>query len=336
MKKKILSSIKYIVLLLIGVLLLYLAFRGQDINKILLGIKNANFFWIFLSLITSLIAFFSRAYRWNLLIEPLGYQPKLRNSFYSLMVGYLANLAIPRLGEISRCVSLNKSEKIPTDLLIGTVIVERTIDVISLLILTIVLALLEFNRLGNFILSKIFLPIYHKLVAAAGNYFLLSAAGILVVVFCLYIFFLKRQKTQFAFVRKFISGILTGFKTISHMKKSASFIAHTCLIWTMYFFMSYLCFFAIEPTSHLGLTEGFFSLIIGGMGMSAPVQGGLGTFHLLVSQGLTLFGVSETDGLVYATIVHTSQFLFVLLLGGFSFFALTFSQNTNQPDVEHP
>ena len=134
MHKPLLSIIKYLFLLAVAGGLLYLAFRGVDLNKMVKSIAEANYGWLSVSVIVSLVAFVSRAYRWNLLIEPLGYEPKLSSTGYSLMVGYLANLAVPRLGEVSRCGSLSKAEKIPFNSLLGTVIVERVMDVICLII----------------------------------------------------------------------------------------------------------------------------------------------------------------------------------------------------------
>ena len=135
LKKKILKILYHLVFLALGILLLYFAFRGINLNELLIGLKSANYSWVFLSLIFAFLGFLIRAYRWNLLIEPLGYNPSLRNTFYAVAIGYLANFALPRLGEITRCGTLNKTENTPFDALLGTVFVERVIDVISLFLL---------------------------------------------------------------------------------------------------------------------------------------------------------------------------------------------------------
>lgn len=150
MKSKWLSIVKYVVLMAVAFGLLAFAFRGVSVSAIFTGMAQAKTGWILLSILLSLISFVSRAIRWKLLIEPLGYSPSLKKTTYALMVGYFTNLALPRLGEISRCGSLSKAESIPFSSLIGTVIVERIIDVLSLFICMLLAAILEYDRLGNF------------------------------------------------------------------------------------------------------------------------------------------------------------------------------------------
>lgn len=331
MKKKNFSTVKYLLLLSIGIGLLWLAFRGQDLHKIFNDIKHANYWWVALSLVAALFADISRAHRWNMLITPLGYKPKLTSSLYSLMVGYLANLAIPRIGEISRCGSLNQAEKIPFSVLIGTVIVERVIDVITLLLLFLLLAFVEFNRLGVFIIDKIVHPVCNDLMTLIHNPFFIGLIVVVVILLILAVWYLKHNHTNnddsiYSNIKTFLTGITQGIKTVVRMKNNFAFIAHTLFIWTMYFLITYFCFFAMESTSHLGLMAGMFTLVIGGIGMSAPVQGGIGIFHLLVSQGLTLYGIQQTDGLAFATITHTAQAVFIIAFGGLSLFLLLLSK----------
>jgi len=163
MKAKLLSILKYIFLLAVAFALLALAFRGVSVGKILNQMLQANMFWVLVSVIPSLAALVSRAYRWKLLIESSGYSAPLNKTTYSLMVGYFANLAFPRLGEVTRCGALSKSESIPFNVLLGTVIVERVIDLVSLLLCLLLACILEFNRLGNFLLDNIINPLVKKL-----------------------------------------------------------------------------------------------------------------------------------------------------------------------------
>src|SRR5574339_849533 len=169
MNTKIITIVKYFVLLLIAGVLLVFAFRGMSVNKILQGILQADLFWVTLSGIISIIAFIVRAHRWNLLIKPLGYSPSLKRTTYSLMVGYLANLAFPRLGEVSRCAALSKAESIPFNKLLCTVIVEIIIDVISLLFCILLAAIAEYKRLGNFFTEKIFDPVKEKIQSLTSS-----------------------------------------------------------------------------------------------------------------------------------------------------------------------
>lgn len=332
MNKQIKSTIKYIVLLGIGAVLLWLAFRGVNIGDTLEEIKHANFFWLGLSVIASLVAFFSRAIRWNLLIEPLGYRPKIMNTSTALMIGYLANLAVPRLGEVTRCGTLNQTEKVPFEKLLGTVIFERIIDVICLLICIVLVAVSEYDRLGNFLNENIFDPIKSKLHSFINSP--ISIAVVLIIFISLVIFLFKNKKSK-GLIAKFtiiLKGIGDGITSVKKMKKPIQFIFHTVLIWGMYFLMSYLCFFSLAATSALDWHAGLFVLVVGGMGMSAPVQGGIGAYHLLVSHGLMLYGISQTHGLAFATLMHTSQTLIVIIFGALSFLYLFFKQRNGTTD----
>ncbi len=325
MKKKIISIIKYVVLLAIGVGLMYLAFRGNDLKKMLRDIESANYFWVFLSLFVSILAYISRAMRWNMLIESLGYKPKVRNTYWALLFGYFANLAIPRLGEVSRCGALSRKEKIPFNELLGTVVIERVIDVLMLFLSLILVAILEFDLLKNFAVRAFnfhLYPAHSSFLLLVNSWkFVALMLSPLVLLIALQIYFRGQQRNQTASFKKISDlflGIIRGFQTILMMKDNWKFIAHTFFIWTMYFIVSYVCFFSIPATSNLTAKDGLFIFAIGGIGMTAPVQGGFGIYHLLISQALTLFGIPLSDGLVFATIVHTAQTMLVLLMGGIS------------------
>ena len=297
-------------------------------------ILNARFGWIMLSVLFGVVAFVSRAVRWRMLMEPLGYRPKMSNTFNSMMLGYLANMAIPRLGEITRCTVLSQKEKIPFNILFGTVIVERAMDLIMLALSLVVASLLELNLIGGFIYREIIDPI----VVKAESLFdpLIIVVLIVLVVIALIVFFLilKKSKKTTGVLPSFIKqmhGLIDGIKSVFKMKNTFLFFAHTIFIWVMYFFMSYVCFFALDETSGLGFKAGVFILAIGGIGMAAPVQGGIGVYHILVQQGLLMFGIDAQSGLTYATIVHTSQTLMILILGAVSMAILFMTKsNTNE------
>src|SRR5215204_4091940 len=163
MKKKLINILKYVLLLVVAAALLLYALKGMDIKKIMHQIFSANIFWVSVSGVISIIAFVVRAHRWNLLIEPMGYSPSLKNTTYSVLVGYLANFLVPRLGEVTRCGALSKAEGIPFNKLFGSVIIERIIDVISLIICIILAAVIEYKRLGDFFAENIFNPVISKI-----------------------------------------------------------------------------------------------------------------------------------------------------------------------------
>jgi uncharacterized protein (TIRG00374 family) len=268
------------------------------------------------------------------LIEPLGYSPSLKKTFYALMVGYFANLAVPRLGEVTRCGSLNKTESVPFSSLIGTVIVERAVDVISLLICMVLTAIIEFNRLGTYLTDKIFNPMAEKLKNAITSPFFIIGG---IVLICLCVFAVKyfrkkaRQSTKQSRIAHFVSELFKGLKSVGNLKHPGQFVFHSILIWVCYFLSSYAAFYAL-PNTHLGPGAALFLLALSGVAMSAPVQGGIGVYHLLVSEGLVLYGLSHEDGMAFAILAHGSQMGLTILLGATSLFLL-FLENKNKSRV---
>lgn len=325
MKQKLLKIIKYAGFTLAGLGLLYLAFKKINFEDVIEGLKTANYWWILLSLFFSLLAFISRAIRWNLLIDPLGYHPKSINTFYSLMVGYMANFALPRIGEVTRCASLSKKEKIPVDKLLGTVIIERAIDLFSLIFLLLVLIFFRFETFGSFLQDSILIPLSEKLSKTLNlsNYIFIGGGLFLVLlVFAYYIF--REELSRVGIIIKMknlVKGVLEGLKTVYKMKRRWSFLFHTIFIWFNYLMMTWVVVFAIPATSQLTIVDGLFLLIIGGLGMSTPVQGGMGAYHWIVSRGLFAVyqNITIEDGLVFAVLSHESQLVLIILLGIISF-----------------
>ena len=325
LKKNIFNILKYVAMLAIGVALLFLAFRGVNLRATFEEIREVNIFWLSVSTLASIVAFVSRAWRWNMLIEPAGYKLDFKPTLYSVMIGYLANLALPRFGEVTRCGSLSKATKVPFEILFGTVIVERVIDVISLLFCIVLVGFLEYKRLGSFLRDSLYEPLQAKasLIISSPLFYIGIAVILLLVVFLIRAH--RKSGKQSGIIKKVSDlavGVLQGLKTVRKLKNPGAFLFHSVLIWFMYFLMAYTCFFALPATSALGWKAGLFVLVVGGMGMSAPVQGGIGTYHLMVSQGLILFGLAREHGLAYATLMHTTQTLFIIVTGSLSMLLL--------------
>jgi len=315
-RKKIFGVLQYVLLSAIGILLLWLTFRNQDLIEIFHKIRQANGFYITLSVFIGLAAFMIRAYRWNMLIEPLGYSPRLSGASYALGIGYFANLAIPRIGEITRCGVLSKSENIPVEKLLGTVITERIIDLVMLAFSMLLVAAVEFDLFSDFISKKIISPLNESSGQGSKNHVMLIIIILSVIIAgMIWVFFSKRAINIRKKVMALMTGLSSGLLSVLKMKKKGLFIFHTFLMWFLYFLATFVCFFAFDATAHLGFKEGLFILVAGGLGMSAPVQGGIGAYHYIVSQALLLFGVSLTDGIVYATLVHTAQIFLIVVLG---------------------
>ena len=318
-----------------GILLLYFAFKGIDFESVKDDFLSAKYSWVILSLVFALIAYISRAMRWILIIEPLDYKPKLSNTFYALMVGYMANFAFPRLGEVTRCASLAKKEKIPVDKLFGTVIIERAVDLISLVILLLILIVFRFETFGIFFSEHIFNPLGEKITSTLefSKIIWISGISLLLIVIVFYLIF-REKISQMKIVLKakeILLGVIEGLKAIYKMKKRGAFIFHSLFIWLNYWVMTWVVVFSLPATSDLKLMDGLFLLVIGGMGMAAPVQGGIGAYHWIVSRGLfTVYGtISVENGLVFATISHESQAIFAILLGAISLFLIMKKRKNN-------
>ena len=327
MRKGILQTLKFLAFLAVGLLLLWFAFRNIDFSKLWEELKEADYSWLLLSILFGLIAFLSRARRWVLLINPLGFKPSFRNAFYTMMTGYLANIALPRIGEITRCVALGKKEKIPVDQLIGTVVIERTVDFLSLLTIMVIMIFTSGKQIGLFLKESILVPIQQKVFSIFGNTWELGAILLSLVLITLFIIFRYKKKLRkirfFSKLFDLARGIINGLKTITNLERKWEFIFHTIFIWFNYVLMTWVVVFSLQSTSHLTMGNSIFILVIGGLAMSAPVQSGLGAFHYIVSRGLLIvFGIPIEDGLAYALLTHEAELISIAVLGAISFFVL--------------
>jgi glycosyltransferase 2 family protein len=318
LKSKIINIIKYSLFSGTAILLLYLVFRGQDFVKIGHELAKANYYWVGLSLVLAILANIVRAYRWNLLIEPLGYKPSIVNSFFAVSLGYFANIAIPRLGELSRCGALNKSDKVPVDKLFATVIIERSVDLLSLVTLMGLLFLLKFSFFGNFFEKVVLNPLYQKFDI---HHVSSVVVAFVVIFFCSLVFLVIYFKAFLKSIKlvvkayNFGKGILEGIFSVRKMQQKWMFVFTSILIWFIYLLMTYVVFFSIPATSNLSLVDAMFILVAGGLGQAAPVQNGFGVYHGIVASALLLYGISFDNGLLFAIIGHESSTLFMILFG---------------------
>ncbi|MEX0987690.1 MAG: lysylphosphatidylglycerol synthase transmembrane domain-containing protein [Bacteroidales bacterium] len=335
MNKSIRQIARFFLFLAIGIILLYFAFRGIDFSEMGSHFRNAKYSWIALSLLFAVLAHFSRARRWIILIEPLNYKPGLWNTVNAVLFGYLANYALPRMGEVTRCISLGKKEKIPVDALIGTVIVERAIDLISMFIIFFILLIARFEKFGAFFSDYIFTPLGDKITGIFGEsmvfWILISGIAVLVLV-SLYLF--RRRIAMLKPAQKLLQlmkGVASGLKTVLKMERKWEFLFHTLFIWFNYALMTWVIVFSLpDITGDLKFVDGIFLLVIGSMGMAVPVQSGIGAFHWIVSRGLHfVYGLDLTEGLVFATLQHESQTLLILVLGSVAMIFL-FSKKRKQ------
>ncbi len=311
---KSLKWLKYVVFILLSVGLMYLAFKNQNPKSLLAQLKDVEYSWVWLSVSFGALAIVSRAYRWVILLDNLGFSASKLNSIYAVSIGYFTNIAIPRAGEITRCTSLNQTEDIPVDKLFGTIILERAIDFIILISLVVLTLMLKFSLVIE-LMSTLFEGYTINPLPT-----LITLATLTVICVMVYNIFKEKIKVSpfLLKVKSFLTGVGEGFKSIKGLKYKTGFWLHTFIIWLMYLLMTYVCFFSISATSMLDLADGLYTMVIGGFGMVAPVQGGIGAYHYIVKTGLVLLDISEDSALLFATVVHTAQTLMTLAFGGIS------------------
>lgn len=328
MKKKVSNILTYIVFLLLGILLLWLCFRKIDFSQVITDIRTAKYSWMLLSLACLGISLFFRALRWNILIESLGYKTRTSTTFESVLIAYLANAVFPRLGEVTRCGTLTKKENIPFDKSLGTVVSERVLDLVVLFVMALLVIMFQWNLLGSLITSWLN-PLIDKLT---NNAILGIAAIVIAIAAFFFIFLLFKKKrhiiSQNKWYKKIASlwhGFLDGIKTIYTMDRKGMFVVYTILIWGFYVVMTWLPFYMLSETSHLGLTEAVTLLGLATLGVVAPVPGGMGVYHfigILLLNGF--YGISESAAVSFVTINHTSQMIFYLVTGSIAYAIMFF------------
>lgn len=323
MKNKFTSLFRNLGFLIVGILLLFFAFRGQNFSELLQGFSEVNYLWIIVARLLAIPANVIRVERWNMLIEPLeSRKPSLANSFYALMIGYLTNLATPKAGEVLRCWSVNKTDNIKTSSLFGTVIVERSIDMLILFIIVASVFLFNIDLLYSFFVTNVYAPLSKQTSTIIGEWsgtIVFLAIAFVLIVSCLYFF--RHYLRSLAIVQKIqhlFYQVTKGIVTIARLNSNWRFVLLTVIMWVNYILVLYVNFWAFDITIDKGLGDVFFVYMFTVIGWAIPVQGGLGAYHWAVSQGLVLLGETFQDGLIFATVLHASNILFKLALGSVS------------------
>lgn len=263
--------------------------------------------WVVLSVIFGILSHVSRAYRWKYLLEPMGYQPRFLNSFMAVMAGYLANLGVPRSGEVLRGATLSSYEKVPFDRAFGTIVSERIADLAMLLIITIFGFLIQTDRLISYFEANEINPF-----VSIGIFLALIFFGIL------FLNLIRKSNHRYMVkIREFARGLLEGMRSILNMKKKKAFLLHTLFIWLMYLLMFYVIKYAIPETHSLSIAGFMAAFIVGSFAISTT-NGGIGVYPIAMGAVLLLFGINQQAGEAFGWIMWGSQTLMVLVLGGLS------------------
>ena len=316
------TFLQYAFIFLVTGLLIWFSLKGltgENKGEYLLETwRAADKGWLIAMAIIAVGSHLLRAQRWRMLLEPSGSKSTLKHTFLSLMVGYLVNLVIPRGGEVSRCYNLYKLDRTPVEKSFGTVVVERIVDLVCLLVLIAIAFVVESDKLFGFIET---LPIGDGDQSSKLMIFAIAGAGLLLLL-ALGIWFVKRNKKLRAFVVRTWNGFRDGLLSIFRLKNKGLFITYSILIWFLYFLMSYTVILAFPETEHLGVGAVLSLFAIGSIAMAAPLPGGTGSYHVLVPQGLVfLYGIAEPDAVAFTFIFHGWQTAIMIVGGAISLVA---------------
>jgi len=323
MKAKLFSTLKYLFFLGIGLSVLFFVFKDKDLEKMFVDLKNAEYKWLVFSMIFGYAAYLFRALRWLLLLETMNYKTSANHATQAVAAGYFANIIFPRAGELVRCTSLYKVTGIPVNKLFGTILLERAIDVVLLLICICLSFVLKFEELSSFF-GAVFNSSSSGEITLGKLIFIVCLIGTPVGVY------LRRKTLKktllFQKILSLVLGVKEGFQTAFYMKQKGLFTVYTLLIWLMYLLMTYVCFYSIPETTHLTLADGLYITVIGGLGMVVPVQGGLGPYHAAVTLGIVSIGLSETTGATLAVLIHSAQSIMIIITGIIAAIVLSFAK----------
>ncbi len=317
MGRKLISYLQYIVFIALGLLLVWWQIHSMTDEqwvKFKAAIGNANFLLIVPVVLMSLLSHLSRGLRWKILMEPLGYKPKLKNVFAVTMIGYLANSFVPRVGEVIKCSLLAKYENIKTDKLIGTIIIERTFDLITYGFFLIITVLIQIDVVSDYVNKK-----FAALAENSGTSIWIKI-GIIISAIFLFYFIIKKLSQKYPQsiillkIKNFSNGIVQGFTSVKNLKDRKGFMLHTVFIWSMYLLQIYVGFKAMDATMGLSLKAACAVLSLSTLAMIAT-PGGMGSFPLFVMETLFIYGVAEAEGFAFGWVIWGVSTINIIIVG---------------------
>jgi uncharacterized protein (TIRG00374 family) len=340
-KKNIIAIFKVLLFACVGMGIIawfWLNLEEKDKAQFWESLNKADYFWLFISILAGALSHVSRAFRWRLIIQPFGFVPKVYNLFFAVMNMYFANMAVPRLGEITRCAILHQYEKIPFEKSFGTVVAERAVDMLVLLLI--------FGFAGIIFLDH-FETIWNGLMAlkqTKANVETIDSTNIFrdnlkymiislfILVFLIVFIFRKRPAFEKVFlkIQSVLRGFWEGLKSVVQIRQKVEFAFHSIFIFLMYYVMTYVCFFSLEETANVGWQGGLAVLVFGSVA-TILVPGGIGLFPVIVAAVLNipLFGnIDPGIGLALGWIIWAAQTLLILILGIISFILLPVMNKT--------
>jgi len=333
MKKPVVTILQYLFFLGLGIFFVWLSvkdIRAEQWQQIRDAVARARYWLIIPAFLLLFIAHYSRALRWKILMEPLGYKPSTFNTFAAVMIGYLVNTGVPRLGEVVKCTILSRYEKVRADRLVGTIVMERAVDVVCLLVVFVIALIVEGRFIGEHV-SALFSEFFHDKTGETSIKKIAIVFGGLVLGLLLIYFLLRRfgHIDAVGKIRNIMQGVWHGLTSIRLIEHKGLFLFHTVLIWTLYLAGTTIGIYAFRETAHLGIGGGLTTLVFGSIGMIiAP--GGIGAYAWIVSKLIGWYGLDEvTIGNALGWLLWSVQTL-IILIGGLIFFSLLSHHNRNR------
>lgn len=327
MKKIFNHMVKTVLPIFLGALILYMIYADFDFTQLWSALQGMDMFWFAVSTFFGIMSHVIRGWRWKLTLAPLGYRPSSSVCVNAIFVSYAANLVIPRVGEVSRCVILEQHEKILFAQSLGTVVSERLLDTLMVLLITAVAVILQWPVFCTFLENAGFSANSETLFSSMGGWLiiLLSTAAIAVL-----LYFLVRKMTLWKRFKSFLSNFIVGVMSLSKMKNGWVFVLETVGIWFCYFMQFYLCFFCFGFSEGLSLEAALLLFVAGSIAVVVPTPNGAGPWHFAIISIMILYGVAQTDASVFALIVHSTQTLLVAVLGIYALIMLQIGKTINK------
>lgn len=324
MKKNFRNILKYILSLVLAAVLLWFCFREVNWQEFLESLKGCRWEWVMLSILAGVLSNWFRAERWREILLPLDAGTSRRSVFNSVNIAYLANFIFPRIGEFVRCGVVSRDSAVQGDRkdgqglgydkVLGTVVTERSIDLLMMFGILVGFLCLKWNEFGAFFIDNIWLPVSGRLNLNLWwiAVILLAAVGLCVA----FVVFFRDRNVIASKLWSILKGVGEGLVSCFRMKNAWKFILHSVLIWLMYFLMSYTSMRAVPLLDSLGLPDAMFLMLVGSLGWLVPVPGGFGAFHYIVALALsTVYSLPFELGIIFATISHESQSIMMALTG---------------------
>lgn len=316
------NATKILLPIILGGVILWWMYRGEDFSAISHVLTDEmDWTWMLLSFPFGILAQALRGWRWCQTLEPVTGQTRKSVATYSIFLSYAASLVVPRIGEFTRCGVLKRWEGISFTKALGTVVTERMVDMLLMLIIIGIALLVEMSTFGTF-----FRQTGTDISGILGRF---SWAGWLVTIVCLLaigilVFILMRRIEFYKKVKTTISDIWQGVTSLRNVRSLPLFTLMTIGIWVCYFLHYYLTFFCFDFTQHLSLSCAFVTFVVGSIAVIVPTPNGAGPWHFAVKTMLILYGVQEVQALYFVLIVHTIQTLLVIFLGVYAWARLSF------------